>query len=153
MREQIRKSKAEKVEVERKQLQEKVTEHEVQIKEIQDRLKALNESDYEIASPPRREVSEGGSEKENYSRKNSHASEMETEENGEDNTHDAEKGAPGPDGEFVEFPEYDGTEAPKECKKAFTHFCLHTRKEVKASLDPSERKNKVRSRRFFFVEM
>ena len=47
------------------------------------------------------------------------------------------------DGEFVEFPEYDGTEEPKEPKKAFTQFCIRTRKEVKASLDESERKNKA----------
>ena len=54
-----------------------------------------------------------------------------------------EPGARGPDGEFIPFPEYDGSEPPKECKKAFTHFCNGTRKEVKKSLDPSMRKNKV----------
>ena len=41
------------------------------------------------------------------------------------------------------FPDYDPAEPPKECKKAFTHFCVHTRKEVKASLDPEEREDKV----------
>jgi SWI/SNF-related matrix-associated actin-dependent regulator of chromatin subfamily A member 5 len=46
------------------------------------------------------------------------------------------------DGEFVEFPEYDGSEEPKEPKKPFTQFCIRTRKEVKQSLDESERKNK-----------
>ena len=51
-------------------------------------------------------------------------------------------GAIGPDGTFVEFPEYDGSEQPKEPKKAFTHFCINTRKEVKQSLNPSERKDK-----------
>jgi hypothetical protein len=56
-----------------------------------------------------------------------------------------ETGAEGPDGEFVPFPEYDGLEPPKDCKKAFTHFCNGTRKDVKKSLDPSLRKDKVRS--------
>lgn len=56
---------------------------------------------------------------------------------------DNEAGAMGPDGDFVPFPEYDGVEEPKECKKAFTHFCNGTRKQVKKSLDPSMRKDKV----------
>lgn len=61
----------------------------------------------------------------------------------DDGNHD-EGGALGPDGEFVAFPEYDESEPPKDCKKAFTHFCIGTRKEVKRSLDPAARKNKVR---------
>ncbi len=52
-------------------------------------------------------------------------------------------GAVGPDGDFVEFPEYDGQEEPHESKKAFTLFCKRTRKEIKNSLSPSERKDKV----------
>ena len=52
-------------------------------------------------------------------------------------------GATGPGGEFVEFPDYNGEEEPNENKKAFTLFCKRTRKEVKNSLSPSERKNKV----------
>lgn len=56
-----------------------------------------------------------------------------------------ETGAEGPDGEFVKFPDYDGLEPPSECKKAFTHFCNGTRKAVKKTLDPSLRKDKVRS--------
>eukprot|EP00580_Thalassiosira_gravida_P020027 CAMPEP_0201664602 /NCGR_PEP_ID=MMETSP0494-20130426/6012_1 /ASSEMBLY_ACC=CAM_ASM_000839 /TAXON_ID=420259 /ORGANISM="Thalassiosira gravida, Strain GMp14c1" /LENGTH=911 /DNA_ID=CAMNT_0048143393 /DNA_START=1 /DNA_END=2736 /DNA_ORIENTATION=- len=51
-------------------------------------------------------------------------------------------GAPGPDGDFVEFPEYDGEDEPNENKKAFTLFCKNKRKEVKRSLSSSERKNK-----------
>lgn len=43
------------------------------------------------------------------------------------------------------FPDYDPSEQPKECKKAFTHFCIHTRREVKASLDPEEVGDKVRA--------
>ena len=41
------------------------------------------------------------------------------------------------------FPDYDPSEQPKECKKAFTHFCVHTRREVKASLDPEDMGDKV----------
>jgi SWI/SNF-related matrix-associated actin-dependent regulator of chromatin subfamily A member 5 len=59
----------------------------------------------------------------------------------EHSNHD--NGAPGPDGDFVEFPEYDGNEPPKEARKAFTHFCNGTRKQVKHSLPPEERRNKV----------
>jgi len=54
----------------------------------------------------------------------------------------------GPGGEFVEFPEYDGEEEPTENKKAFTLFCKRTRREVKNSLGPSQRKDKVSSHPF-----
>eukprot|EP00553_Chaetoceros_curvisetus_P000582 CAMPEP_0204619136 /NCGR_PEP_ID=MMETSP0717-20131115/5590_1 /ASSEMBLY_ACC=CAM_ASM_000666 /TAXON_ID=230516 /ORGANISM="Chaetoceros curvisetus" /LENGTH=396 /DNA_ID=CAMNT_0051633053 /DNA_START=246 /DNA_END=1433 /DNA_ORIENTATION=+ len=60
----------------------------------------------------------------------------------DDSTEQHEDGASGPDGEFVAFPPYDGTEEPRECKKAFTLFCTGTRKEVKRSLEPSKRKDK-----------
>lgn len=55
------------------------------------------------------------------------------------------KGAVGPDGDIVDFPHYDGSEEPRECKKAFTLFCTGNRKEVKKSLDPSDRKDRVSS--------
>ena len=55
---------------------------------------------------------------------------------------DSRAGAIGPDEVFIEFPEYDGNEPPKESKKAFTHFCVNTRKEVKNSLDSQTRKDK-----------
>lgn len=51
-------------------------------------------------------------------------------------------GAVGPDGDFVEFPDYDGEEEPHASKKAFTLFCKRTRKAVKNSLSPVERKDK-----------
>ncbi|KAI2496647.1 actin-dependent regulator of chromatin subfamily A [Fragilaria crotonensis] len=51
-------------------------------------------------------------------------------------------GAPGPGGEFLEFPEYDGEEEPMPIKKAFTLFCGSVRKQVKGSLPPEKRKNK-----------
>ena len=52
------------------------------------------------------------------------------------------KGATGPDDEFLDFPDYDGQEPPRDKKKAFTHFCTKTRKEVKSSLASDQRKNK-----------
>jgi len=57
-------------------------------------------------------------------------------------TGESSRGAPGPDGNIVDYPPYDGTEEPRECKKAFTLFCTGTRKEVKKSLDPISRKDK-----------
>lgn len=60
-----------------------------------------------------------------------------------DDGEEGNAGAPGPGGDFVEFPEYDAEEEPNESKKAFTLFCKSTRREVKKSLSPSERKNKV----------
>jgi hypothetical protein len=53
------------------------------------------------------------------------------------------KGAVGPDGDFVEFPDYDGVDEPRECKKAFTLFCTANRRDVKKSLDPVSRKDRV----------
>jgi len=63
-------------------------------------------------------------------------------------------GATGPDGDFVEFPHYDGAEEPRENKKAFTLFCNGTRKEVKRSLDAVNRKdrdqvNKILKQKWF----
>jgi len=60
------------------------------------------------------------------------------------NGHNHKNGAEGPDGEFVPFPEYDGSDPPRDNKKAFTLFCNATRKEVKSSLDSRERKDKSR---------
>jgi len=150
MREQIRRSTRKETELERQKLEEKVSEVEVQIKEVQEKLKALNKPDYESATLAResfqRRLETAASEKENVSR-NSESIEKINEEASvaaAEVSQSNEKGAPGPDGDFVEFPPYDGSEPPKECRKAFTHFCMHTRKEVKASLDLSERKDKVR---------
>lgn len=57
-------------------------------------------------------------------------------------SYDETKGAICPTGEFFEFPEYDGKDPPKEAKKAFAVFCNQNRKQVKNTLDESERKNK-----------
>ena len=51
-------------------------------------------------------------------------------------------GAPGPDG-YLPFPMYEGLEEPRECKKAFTHFCNKNRKKVKATLDSEIRRDRV----------
>jgi hypothetical protein len=51
-------------------------------------------------------------------------------------------GAPGPDGDILDFPAYDGQQEPKPNKKAFTLFCNSIRKEVKSALPPEKRKNK-----------
>ncbi len=61
-------------------------------------------------------------------------------------------GFAGPGGEFVEFPEYDGEEEPSENKKAFTLFCKRTRRDVKNSLSPSQRKDKVCQNPFFMAD-
>ena len=37
------------------------------------------------------------------------------------------KGTVGPDGDIVEFPSFDGMSEPRECKKAFTLFCIASR--------------------------
>lgn len=63
----------------------------------------------------------------------------------DDANDDKAGGAPGPNGDMVAFPEYDASEPPRDHKKAFTLFCNATRREVKASLDPASRKDKVRS--------
>lgn len=156
MLEQMRTDKKKRSEAERQQLEEKVAEVTGQMKEIQDRLKVLTDPGLEIAaaspvrspirsplhSPdpaiPEKEADSVVAEKENAFQ----TAADETEEG--DVAQSDENGAPGPpDGKYKEFPAYDGSEPPKECKKAFTHFCQHMRREVKASLDPTERKNKV----------
>jgi len=47
-----------------------------------------------------------------------------------------------PQGPPSTFPDYDPSEPPKEAKKMFTHFCIQSRRDVKASLHPEERKDK-----------
>lgn len=63
------------------------------------------------------------------------------EERNEDKQND-EKGAIGPDGTFLPFPDYEGNAEPKLNKKAFTLFCNSIRKEVKSALPPEKRKKK-----------
>jgi len=70
----------------------------------------------------------------------SYSANGETDDNATEHVAD---GATGPDGTVVAFPQYDGSDEPRECKKAFTLFCNGTRREVKAKLDPSHPKDKV----------
>jgi SLIDE len=145
LRDQMRASRKEKVETERKQLGEKLFEVEKQIKDVQDKLKAINESaddEPNSTSSPMREPSRGGQDMSLQDEENEAAEDAIENNQPVSAIISDDNGALGPDG-FLEFPAYDGLEPPKKCKKAFTHFCLHTRKEVKASLDPTERKNVV----------
>jgi len=148
MRAQMRSSQRAKEETERQQMETKALELERQMKDVQTRLKALNESGYDFVSSPRefaQTADTAAVEVDNNQASNPHKDESPVTAGAEtvvkEETND--KGAPGPDGDFIVFPEYDGLEEPKEPKKAFTHFCQHMRKEVKASLDPTERKKKV----------
>jgi hypothetical protein len=137
MQRQRRLAKKTQTEKEKEELGQKVEELEKQMKEIQDQLKELTNKDIPD------EYKENRSRNRTESvRKKSHT-EVEEEEAAPTPSIDESRGALGPDGGFVEFPEYDGTEPPKESKKAFTHYCINTRKEVKASLDPADRKSKV----------
>jgi len=147
MEEQRRRDKRAQAEIERKQLAEKLEEIEIQMRQAQNRLKSLNESGSNGSNGTRAQINASeevlAPEKENglnveVTPSSEHA-EVEAV------VSEREDGAPGFGGEFLEFPAYDGDEPPQEIKKPFTHFCVKTRKEVKASLDPSERKNKVRS--------
>lgn len=45
--------------------------------------------------------------------------------------------------EELEFPPYDGTEPPRDAKRDFTIFCIGTRRDIKSSLGPVDKKDKV----------
>ena len=140
-----RKEEKEKAVVERKQLQDTVDDLAAQIQAIQKRLKEISEgSTIARVSPDAtdsrmiRESSARPDRKDDDAPETSH----ENKEDDED-VEEPQDGAPGPDGVFVKFPEYDGTDEPLEWKKPFTQFCLRNRKSVKQSLDPEDRKDKV----------
>jgi hypothetical protein len=150
MENQRRLNKTSQAGIERKQLEEKVEEIEIQMRQVQDRLKALNEPGNSGSNGTRihfdatDEILPSEKEKENDSRNASgDAATISDHVEGEDVVIVREDGAPGPGGDFIQYPAYDGNEPPLECKKPFTHFCVKTRTDVKASLDPSERKDKV----------
>ena len=129
-------------EKEKKNLEEKVDKLEHQIEEIQNRLKQLSKDPDSL--------------KENVSRNGDSITKQESAHvvpvsppvaaavAEDDIAFDETKGAIGPDGDFDEFPHYDGSEPPKDPRKAFAHFCQRTRKAVKNSLDPEDRRNKKR---------
>jgi hypothetical protein len=148
MEKQRRLKKKAQAEIDRKQLKEKVDEIEIQMRQVQDRLKSLNDLGNNGSNGTRIPLDTPdeivASEKENESRNPSGdvATIAENDEI-EEVVEERDDGAPGPGGDFVEFVAYDGKEPPHESKKPFTHFCVKTRKELKASLDQSERKDKV----------
>ena len=134
---QERAMKKEKMETERVQLQLSVEELETKMKVIQDRLKELSR---DVSVDQEEElVLNGGSPLKKRPRP-VEALPSSYEEPPDDSKN--QKSAIGPDGRLHDFPPYDGSEPPQEPRKAFTHFCMNTRKDVKKSLEPSERKNK-----------
>ena len=118
---------------ERKTLEKNLSDIENQILEVERRLNQLD-GVQSIKPFVQKKADVPKNDENNKKRK---ISEVESQEEGR------EGGAIGPEGKFVPFPDYDGTEEPHENKKAFTLFCKNTRKEVKNSLSPSQRKNKV----------
>mmetsp|Transcript_46834 Transcript_46834/g.53157 ORF Transcript_46834/g.53157 Transcript_46834/m.53157 type:complete len:1469 (+) Transcript_46834:105-4511(+) len=143
----VRMEKKAKREKEKKNLEEKVENLEFQIKAMQDRLKQLsrepddqkeNVSLNGSVTKHRLSVTEDAIEATNVSLPPLPAVTAAVEEET-----DETKSAKGPHGDFVEFPIYDGLSGPpKDPKKAFAHFCQKTRKEVKNSLDPEDRRDK-----------
>jgi SWI/SNF-related matrix-associated actin-dependent regulator of chromatin subfamily A member 5 len=140
MQMRLRQKKKSDAEKEKQQLEQTVEEIEAQMREIQERLKELSK---DVSDEQKENRSRNGI----ISRKQPHTEDdtnkvAEEEEEAPTNV-DESRGAIGPEGDFMEFPEYDGEEPPKEAKKAFTHFCVGTRREVKVSLDPADRKDKA----------
>lgn len=103
-----------KAEAERSELESKVIDIAAQIKEKQQRLKALNEGSLLVDESNPDQVKE-----------------VETE------------GFVGPNGEFVAFPTYDGSSEPIDWKKPFGQFCSKQRRVVKATLSDEQKKDKV----------
>jgi SLIDE len=132
-------------EKERKELEESLADIEAQIKQAQERLKLLNEG---IMPPP--SSTDVPEQEKIQSRRRSSSFVRDDERKVEEPvrevaaTDDANAaGAIGPEGKFIDFPQYDGIEHPAEWKKPFFHFCIHAKKEVKSQLDPADRKDKV----------
>lgn len=137
----MREANKESRESERRQLHGKVDEIEEQIGALQDRLKALN-SGLRVSSPLPNE--DPPSKKLHRNQTASDHTKARSADLGIPSMtcSESQEGTIGPEGTFLEYPEYDGREPPVAWKKPFTHFCVHTRKEVKSSLEASERKDK-----------
>ncbi|KAL7579857.1 hypothetical protein ACA910_004869 [Epithemia clementina (nom. ined.)] len=135
---QMQRVKRVKVERQREELQGKVNEIEEEIAKLQDRLKELTSGNApRTIEPPVQEESNVIEESQSVVKEEENVAQDESKEG---NT--SIPGAIGGEGEFVPFPAYDGNEAPIEWKKPFTQFCNHSRREIKASLDPADRKDK-----------
>jgi len=129
LQQQLRAGAKEKQQEVRRELQDKVTDLESQINALQTRLKEVNNG--AAARPaPARSVSAASTPR--HTPVSVPVADAKP----------SKPGAIGGNGSFVEFPEYDGNEAPADWKKPFTQFCLQTRREVKASLEPDQRKDK-----------
>jgi hypothetical protein len=137
MKEKELETKRRDMDKEQSQMEQNVEELETKMKEIQNRLKELSRDIPE--DQKENVVRNGGSQIKKRPR-----SDEERPPPAADPQVSSENpnGATGADGTVVDFPEYDGKEPPKEAKKAFTHFCISNRKEVKQALDPAERKDK-----------
>eukprot|EP00529_Nitzschia_sp_RCC80_P027266 CAMPEP_0113523088 /NCGR_PEP_ID=MMETSP0014_2-20120614/45527_1 /TAXON_ID=2857 /ORGANISM="Nitzschia sp." /LENGTH=275 /DNA_ID=CAMNT_0000421171 /DNA_START=1 /DNA_END=825 /DNA_ORIENTATION=- /assembly_acc=CAM_ASM_000159 len=134
-------------------LTEKVASLEKEIQDVQDSLKMLSKEppkNIAAVSPQAtpvapRSVSEDVKQKETPKKQKEtrkESPEKSRKESPPAIDYDETKGAFCPTGEFVEFPEYDGSYPPKEAKKSFAVFCNQNRKEVKSTLDANLRKNK-----------
>ena len=137
MKRMEREMKRREMDKERGQLEQSVEELEMKMKEIQDRLKELSR---DVPDDQKENmIRNGGSHTKRRSRGTEEA--VSPEPDAQDPSEDP-NGSIGPDGTIIPYPEYDGSEPPKEAKKAFTHFCVGARKEVKQSLNPVQRKDK-----------
>jgi hypothetical protein len=134
-----RNEKREKITQDRHELETKVNDLESQIRDIQNQLQVLNEGSTIARVSPDHDDQVARLKRNGVQNKQERPSQTGSAFQTED-----DNGAPGPDGAYVAFPLYDGGEEPAEWKKPFTQFCNRTRKAVKASLDPDERKDKVR---------
>ena len=137
----VRLEEKEKREKEKKNLEEKVENLEVQMKDIHDRLKQLSREQ----DGQKENVSQNVSSAEQRSslEEDTIESSPSTSENAVvAESLDETKGATGPCNDFIEFPKYDGSDPPREPRKAFAQFCRKTREEVKDSLGPEDRKDK-----------
>jgi hypothetical protein len=120
------KKKRAEAERERRQLEDNVKEIEEQIRATQERLREFTGS----FEPTAESAKERKIEAEERNLKQADIA-------------PSRDGAIGPGGDVIAFPPYDGSEPPNDWKKPFTQFCIRTRKDVKNSLQPGDRKNKV----------
>jgi chaperonin cofactor prefoldin len=133
LRQKLQKERFE-AEQHQEELKKKVDDLSSQISNLQKRLKELNDG----ATVPRVVPDKGDNVPHIEEEVDNHRSGSRNENNP---TKENEDGAI-VQGEFVEFPKYDGSEPPVEWKKPFTQFCIRTRKEVKNSLPLDNRKDK-----------
>lgn len=137
LRQKIQKERAE-AEQHHKELKNKVDDLSAQICSLQGRLKELNEGALvpRVTQDEKEEASKSREKVEDHPPSKIKSSEV-TIAKENDNGGIVE-------GNFVEFPIYDGTEPPVEWKKPFTQFCIRMRKEVKQSLRQEDRKDKAK---------